>query len=158
MFNGLYVFITVDFVAESKWNEQGWLKDDGGVVSQVYDSFLDLSAEKPDLVKKHKHFSDDVRRRMAEPPFNYVMPPSEKVCTSFFTPFVVEEIFWHHNQTRQGYGIENARFLGAKIWHTMPSSLKESHTLNSFKRDIKKYKFKCNCRLCKRSIQNLAFL
>ena len=39
-----------------------------------------------------------------------------------------------------GYGIENARFLGAKIWHTMPSSLKESHTLNNFKRDIKKLK------------------
>ena len=57
-----------------------------------------------------------------------------------------------------GYGIENARFLGAKIWHTMPSSLKESHTLNSFKRDIKKYKFECNCRLCKRFIQNLGSL
>ena len=57
-----------------------------------------------------------------------------------------------------GYGIENARFLGAKIWHTMPSSLKESHTLNNFKRDIKKYKFECNCRLCKRFVQNLGFL
>ena len=29
------------------------------------------------------------------------------------------------------YGIGNARFLGAKIWHTMSSSLKESHTLNN---------------------------
>ena len=57
-----------------------------------------------------------------------------------------------------GYGIENARFLGAKIWHTMPSSLKESHTLNNFKRDIKKYKFECNCRSCKLFIQNLGFL
>ena len=38
-----------------------------------------------------------------------------------------------------GYGIENARFLGAKIWHRMPSSVKESHTLNSFKRDIKNF-------------------
>ena len=28
-----------------------------------------------------------------------------------------------------GYGIKNARFLGAKIWQTMPSSLKESQTL-----------------------------
>ena len=56
-----------------------------------------------------------------------------------------------------GYGIENARFLGAKIWHTMPSSLKESHTSNNFKRDIKKYKSECNCRLCKLFIQNLGF-
>ena len=54
-----------------------------------------------------------------------------------------------------GYGIENSRFLGAKIWHTLPSSLKESHTL---KLDIKKYKFECNCRLCKRFVQILEFL
>ena len=33
-----------------------------------------------------------------------------------------------------GYGIENARFLGAKIWRTITSSLEESQTLNSFKR------------------------
>ena len=84
MFNGLYVFITVDFVTQSSWDKDGWLKDDGGTVRQVYDSFLDLSAEKPDLVKKHKHFSDEVRRRLAEPPFNYVMPASEKVCNSYF--------------------------------------------------------------------------
>ena len=45
-----------------------------------------------------------------------------------------------------GYGIENARFLGAKIWRTMPSSLKEPQTLNSFKRGIKNHQFNCNCR------------
>ena len=39
--------------------------------------------------------------------------------------------------TTTGYSIENARFLGKKLWHTMPSSLKDSQTLNSFKRDIK---------------------
>ena len=36
-----------------------------------------------------------------------------------------------------GYGFENACFLGVKIWRTMPSSIKESQTLNSFKRGIK---------------------
>ena len=56
-----------------------------------------------------------------------------------------------------GYGIENSCFLGAKIWYTMPSSLKESHTLNNFKRDIEKYNFECNYRLCKRFIQNVGF-
>ena len=57
-----------------------------------------------------------------------------------------------------GYGIENARFLGAKIWRTMPSSLKESQTLNSFKRGIKNHQFDCNCKLCKRFVENLGFL
>ena len=56
------------------------------------------------------------------------------------------------------YGIENARFLEAKIWSTMPSSLKESQTLNSFKRGIKNHQFDCNCRLCKRFVENLGFL
>ena len=57
-----------------------------------------------------------------------------------------------------GYGIENARFLGAKMWHTMPSFLKESQTLNSFKRGIKNHQFDCNCRLCKGFVENLRFL
>ena len=56
-----------------------------------------------------------------------------------------------------GSGIENARFLGAKIWHTMPSTLKEPQTLNSFKRDIKSYNFEWTCRLCKEFVQNLGF-
>ena len=34
------------------------------------------------------------------------------------------------------YGIENARFFRAKIWRTIPSSLKESQTLNSFRKSI----------------------
>ena len=53
-----------------------------------------------------------------------------------------------------GYGIENARFLGAKIRRTMPSFLKESQTLNSFKRGIKNHQFDCNCRLCKSFVEN----
>ena len=57
-----------------------------------------------------------------------------------------------------GYGIENARFLGAKIWRTMPSSLKESQTLNSFKTGVESHQFDCNCRFCKRFVENLGFL
>ena len=56
-----------------------------------------------------------------------------------------------------GYSIENACFLGAKIWRTIPSSLKESQILNSFKRGIKNHQFDCNCRLCKRFVENLGF-
>jgi len=34
-------------------------------------------------------------------------------------------------------GIENARFLGAKVWRIIPSSLTESQTLKSFKKALK---------------------
>ena len=61
-------------------------------------------------------------------------------------------------QKTTGYGIENSRFLGSRIWHAMPSSLKESRTLNSFKAKIKNYDFGCSCRLCKLYVENLGFL
>ena len=57
-----------------------------------------------------------------------------------------------------GYGIENARLLGAKTWRTMPSSLNVPQTLNSFKRGNKNHQFDCNCRLCKRFAENSGFL
>ena len=57
-----------------------------------------------------------------------------------------------------GYGIEYAHFLGGEIWHTMTSSLKESQTLNSFKRGIKNHQLDCNFRSCKQFAENLGFL
>ena len=39
------------------------------------------------------------------------------------------------------YGIENARFLESRIWHAMPSTIKESHTLVSFRGKINKLRF-----------------
>ena len=35
--------------------------------------------------------------------------------------------------------------------------LKESQTFNSFKRGIKNHQFDCNCRFCKRFVENLGF-
>ena len=62
------------------------------------------------------------------------------------------------NPSTTGYGIENARFLGGEIWRAMPSTLKESQPLNSFNRGIYNNQFDCNCRLCKRFVENLGFL
>ena len=53
---------------------------------------------------------------------------------------------------RQGMVLKMHVFLERRY------GIQESHALYSFKRDIKKYKFECNCRLCKRFIQNLGFL
>ena len=35
------------------------------------------------------------------------------------------------------YGIDTVRFVGQKLWQTLPRELKESQTLESFKRNIK---------------------
>ena len=57
-----------------------------------------------------------------------------------------------------GYGIESACFLGSRIWHDMPSSIKESKILNNFKTKIQSYDFHCSCRWWKLYIGNFAFL
>ena len=73
--------------------------------------------------------------------------------------FVLKDVPYHLRSCRNifapkpkttGYGNESACFLGSRIWHAMPSSIKESQTLNNFKRKIQSYDFDCSCRLCRK--------
>ena len=50
------------------------------------------------------------------------------------------------------YGIDTVRFIGQKLWQTLPKEIKESQTLELFKRNIKAIV------LCKSSIVHLRFL
>ena len=57
------------------------------------------------------------------------------------------------------YGIDTIRFVGQKLWQTLPREIKESQSLEIFKRNIKSIKsFNCSCKLCKTFILNLGFL
>jgi len=121
MFDGTFAFITVDFVVEDKWKNEKWFKDTNGnamKISDVYNSFLDLSAEKPDLDNKHKNFSLEVRRRMADPPFNRAMDPSEKVDPA--SAYLYDTIFVYalaYNKTiAQGKDPANTTALMANIF------------------------------------------
>ena len=53
------------------------------------------------------------------------------------------------------FGTETVRFLGQKLWRTLPADIKESESLSVFKRKIKTYTVSCDCRLCKRYVENL---
>ena len=56
-------------------------------------------------------------------------------------------------------GIETAAFVGSRIWSNMPSELKESTSLNEFKKKIKTWKPEnCTCKLCKIYIQRIGYL
>ena len=56
-------------------------------------------------------------------------------------------------------GIDTVRFMGMKVWETLPPELKNSDSLQVFKRAIKAHKCQaCNCRLCKMFYPNLGFL
>ena len=57
------------------------------------------------------------------------------------------------------YGIETAAFVGSRIWSNMLSELKESTSLNEFKKKIKTWKPEnCPCKLCKIYIQRIGYL
>ena len=57
------------------------------------------------------------------------------------------------------YGLESTRFLGPKIWESVPNDLKTKKSVSSFKTAIKKWKpEQCPCRLCKTYLQNIGYL
>ena len=57
------------------------------------------------------------------------------------------------------YGIDTIRFIGQKLWQTLPKEIKESRSLEIFKRNIKSMKtLDCICKLCKDFVPNLGFL
>ena len=50
------------------------------------------------------------------------------------------------------FGTETVRFLGQKLWRTLPADIKESESLSVFKRKIRMHTVRCDCRLCKRYV------
>ena len=57
------------------------------------------------------------------------------------------------------YGTENIQFRGCSLWSSLPNSLKDSDSLQEFKRRIKQWEGGCcNCRLCRVSIKGFGFL
>ena len=56
------------------------------------------------------------------------------------------------------YCIDTIRFIGKKLWQTLPIEIKESQPLETFKQKIKLNRiFSCSCRLCKNFVPNLGF-
>ena len=48
------------------------------------------------------------------------------------------------------YGLESIRFLGPKIWKSLPNNLKKKESIESFKMAIKEWKPEsCPCRPCR---------
>ena len=58
------------------------------------------------------------------------------------------------------YGSESIRFLGPKIWVSLPNNLKNKESIVSFKMAIKEWKPEsCPCRLCIKTYQqNIGYL
>ena len=62
------------------------------------------------------------------------------------------------NAKTTSYGIEAVRYLGQKLWQTLPRSVRESQSLTAFKKELTTCKIECDCRLCKTFISGLGFI
>ena len=52
-----------------------------------------------------------------------------------------------------------SKFIGQKLWQTLPKEIKESQSLEIFKRNFKSIEtLDCSCKLCKDFVPNLGFL
>ena len=56
------------------------------------------------------------------------------------------------------YGTETISFLSPKIWSLMPQNIKDSGSLPCFKKNIRKWKPNCPCRLCKTFLQHVGLI
>ena len=57
------------------------------------------------------------------------------------------------------HGTECISYLGPKIWNIVPIELKNTQSLNSFKKSIRKWiPNSCPCRLCKSYVDGVGFL
>ena len=57
------------------------------------------------------------------------------------------------------HGTETIDFRGARLWDSIPLSIKETDSLSTFKYNIKRWKPEgCLCRLCRTYIPSLGFI
>ena len=57
------------------------------------------------------------------------------------------------------YGIETASFVGARVWNSLPSDLKQCKSLELFKSKIKNWiPENCPCKLCKTYLQRIGYV
>ena len=82
-----------------------------------------------------------------------------KVKTGSKYDFRTKQDFEIPKVRTSNFGTESLRYLGPKLWETVPSSIRELESLESFKRRIKQWIPKhCPCRLCKKYVQNIGYI
>ena len=71
----------------------------------------------------------------------------------------VDPTFASKNIRTVHYGLQSICYLAPRIWTLVPKNIKESPSLKSFKRGIKRWvPYGCPCRLCQQYVQGLGFI
>ena len=87
--------------------------------------------------------------------------PISKIFHSNIQPYSLRSgSYWKNCKVRTThYGTETIRYRGPITWELLPLSIKESKTLDEFKRKVKKWvPYDCPCRLCKTYIAGVGFI
>ena len=70
-----------------------------------------------------------------------------------------ENDFITRNVKKVGTGTESLAHLGPQIWNLIPLNIRNSKSLYSFKKEVRKWKpNKCPCRLCKIYVKDVGFV
>ena len=70
----------------------------------------------------------------------------------------IKNELYSRNSKTVAYGTESVSFMAPKIWSIVPQELKNSQSLYSFKKGIRKWKPNCPCRLCNTFLQHVGFI
>ena len=65
---------------------------------------------------------------------------------------------YSRNPKTVAYGTESVSFMAPKIWSIVPQELKNSQSLYSFKKGIRKWKPNCPCWLYKSYLEHVGFI
>ena len=65
---------------------------------------------------------------------------------------------YSRNPKTVAYRADSVSFVAPKIWSIVPQEFKNSQSLYSFKKAIRKWKPNCPCRLCKTYLQHVGFI
>ena len=69
-----------------------------------------------------------------------------------------DKFFKRPNVRSSTFGFNSLRTLGSKLWEMLPSDIKNSESLEKFKKMVASWRPKCPCQLCRTYVKDLGYV
>ena len=114
-----------------------------------YQQLLSISNKTTFLVRQHKNLAIEIFKTLKNLNPSYMNDIFVRSNTNSFSRRP-NDLFRHH-ANGVTYGQNSLRFLGPKIWNSLPESVKDAQTLNIFKNLLSTWDGEsCDCNMCRR--------